>query len=219
MSKKNKKSTTGLPAKTYKPYKPLPPCHKVTEIFHKFYIGAKNQVKTMVQDIGVDVLVPLDSLQGDIWDWGFTGKICYYPILDFEDLPEDILARIVAEILENLEQGKLVGLFCLGGHGRTGYIAACVLGLLGIEDPIEYIRTNYCSKAIESNSQIRGISKFLNKPELYTKYKEAYDYGAYYGSYYGAYGGYGLDDDEYLGVNEDVDLLNFYERLWGKHSE
>ena len=201
--------------------KPKPPCHKVTEIFRKFYLGGINQVKTMVKDIGVDVLIPLDSLDGNVWDWGFTGKIAYYPINDFEVLPTDILDRLVEEILTYLEEGKLVGMFCMGGHGRTGYIAACVLGLLGVEDPIDYIRTNYCIKAIESNEQVRAISKFLHKPELYTKYKEAYDYGAYYGSYYGAYGGYGFneEDAECHGVNEDVDLLNFYERLWGKHSE
>ena len=214
MSKKDKKTKVVTSLKSYIPHKYIPPCHKVTEIFHKFYLGGKNQVKIMIQDIGVDILVPLDSLDGIIWDWGFTGQICYYPIEDFETLPTDILERVVTEILTNLEQGKLVGLFCLGGHGRTGYIAACVLGLLGIEDPIEYIRTNYCNKAIESNAQIKGISQFLNKPELYTKYKEPYDY--YSG--YGAYGGYGFneEDAEYLGMNEDVDILNFYERLWGK---
>ncbi len=204
-------STSIVPSYSYKI-----PCHKVTEIFRKFYLGGITQVKTMVQDIGVDVLVPLDSLYGDIWDWGFTGKIAYYPINDFEVLPTDILDRLVEEILTYLENGKLVGLFCVGGHGRTGYIAACVLGLLGIEDPINYIRTNYCEKAIESNEQVKAISKFLHKPELYEMYKMK-DF--YYGSYksYSSHGMYGSAfDEEYLGVNDDIELLNYYEKLWGK---
>ena len=192
--------------------KPKPPCHKVTEIYPRLYLGGYNQVKTMIQDIGVDVLVPLDSLDGIIWDWGFTGEIAYYPIEDYETLPTDILDRVVGKILDCIIENKLVGLFCIGGHGRTGYIAACVLGMLGIKDPIEYLRTNYCSKAVETNEQLKHISKYLKKPELYEKYKENEFYG--YG-YYGAYG-----DFSYYGgskvTGKDLDILSYYEGLWGK---
>ena len=67
-------------------------------------------------------------------------------------------------------ENKKVGLFCLGGHGRTGYVACGVLGKLGYADPIAQIRKVYCNSAVESNSQIKQIAKYCNAPSLETKY-------------------------------------------------
>ena len=157
--------------------KPLPPCHPVTEIIPGLYLSSYKQVKELIVDKEVDVLVPLDSLDGNIWDLGFRGEILYYPILDFSVLPDEIYSRLIDEIIQKLRlENKKVGLFCLGGHGRTGYVAAGILGQEGYADPIKYLREHYCSKAVETNAQIKAISEYLGIPSLYETYKEKYNY-------------------------------------------
>jgi hypothetical protein len=83
-----------------------------------------------------------------------------------------------------LSQGKRVAIFCIGGHGRTGYFASLVLGKLGIDDPIAHIREKHCKKAVEDQSQVEHIADFLNRPEWKEQYKifpKLYGYG--YGDY------------------------------------
>jgi len=67
--------------------------------------------------------------------------------------------------------GKKVAIFCIGGHGRTGYFTSLLLGKLGIEDPIDYLRKNYCEKAVETNCQVEAIANFLDRPELIERYR------------------------------------------------
>lgn len=139
-------------------------CHShAVEIIPNFWIGSYAQQLEMLH---CDVLVPLDSLSPDIWDFGFRGQIIYCPILDYGTLPDDVLDDLVEQIIDLLDQGKSVGMFCLGGHGRTGYVASVVLGKKGIKNPIKYIRKNYCRLAIESPLQVKHIAKVLNSPEL-----------------------------------------------------
>lgn len=153
---------------TFKP-KMLKPCHQITEIYPNFYLCNVNQVKQMVREYGVDVLVPLDHVDGSIWDL-FDGEIHYWPIEDMDVLPTNILNRAVKDIITCLKKGKKVGMFCIGGHGRTGYLAACVLGKLNISDPIQHIHDNYCIRAIEVCSQYKQISEYLNNSDLMKHY-------------------------------------------------
>lgn len=56
-----------------------------------------------------------------------------------------------------------VVMFCQGGHGRTG-TAACILGVLAGqvpvgEDPVQWVRENYCQSAVETWEQIFYIEK------------------------------------------------------------
>ena len=147
------------------------PCHDVTEICRNLFIGGLSSVTEMITEKQVDVLVPLDSLDGYIWDLGFRGEILYYPIRDFGTLPYDVYCDLIDIIYQKLYlENKKVGLFCLGGHGRTGYVACGVLGKLGYADPIAQIRKVYCNSAVESNSQIKQIAKYCNAPSLETKY-------------------------------------------------
>lgn len=147
------------------------PCHDVTEICRNLFIGGLNSVSEMILDKQVDVLIPLDSLDGNIWDLGFRGEILYYPIRDFGTLPYDVYCDLIDIIYQKLYlENKKVGLFCLGGHGRTGYVACGVLGKLGYADPIAQIRKVYCNSAVESNSQIKQIAKYCHAPSLETKY-------------------------------------------------
>ena len=147
------------------------PCHEVTEICRNLFIGGLSSVTEMITEKQVDVLVPLDSLDGSIWDLGFRGEILYYPIKDFGTLPYDVYCDLIDIIYEKLYlNNKKVGLFCLGGHGRTGYVACGILGKLGYGDPIAKIRKVYCKSAVESNSQIKQIAKYCHAPSLEAEY-------------------------------------------------
>jgi hypothetical protein len=65
-----------------------------------------------------------------------------------------------------VREGKKVGIFCMGGHGRTGYFGSLVLGMLGVEDPIQLLRDEYCKKVVESKEKINQIAAILGKPAL-----------------------------------------------------
>ena len=147
------------------------PCHVgPVEVIQNLFCGSMDESIEMVTSARVNTLVPLESLSAKIWDLGFRGEILYYPIHDFEVLPTDVLEELVAKILLCLDKGKKVGIFCQGGHGRTGYVASVILGKLGVEDPIRFLRKHYCKKAVESNIQIEHIAKVLDKPELAERY-------------------------------------------------
>lgn len=172
-------------------------CHNGPIEVHKgLFLGSFYESLDMVKPPhNVSVLVPLNDLDGSIWETGFRGEILYYPIKDYSILPTDVLMELAAKIILKLEQGERVGVFCVGGHGRTGYVASVVLGMLGYADPIEHIRTKYCSEALESRSQLNHVAEVLHRPELVEKYSATMHakpslYGSYYddyatGSYYG----------------------------------
>lgn len=135
---------------------------KATEIYPGLIIGGLRNLED-IQRMKPDVLVPLDHLPGDIWETGYRGEILYCPISDRGVLPRDVLNRIVDIIIRCLEQGKRTAVFCIGGHGRTGYLTACVLYRLGITDPITYLRKNYSILAVETEEQEDEVQKYCKK--------------------------------------------------------
>ncbi|MBI5075572.1 MAG: hypothetical protein HZB62_10475 [Nitrospirae bacterium] len=48
---------------------------------------------------------------------------------------------------------------CVGGHGRTGTALAILAALTGVapDDPVTFIRSHYCSRAVETKSQCRYV--------------------------------------------------------------
>ena len=133
---------------------------EMIEIIPDLLVGSISDVELMLHE-GIDVLMPLAFLNGRIWSTGFRGEILYYPIEDMGVLPNDVLQALVDSICSRLDEGRRVGLFCSAGHGRTGYVAACVLARRGIKDPIGYLRTKYSSKAIESEKQIDAVFTYM----------------------------------------------------------
>ena len=138
--------------------------HEPREIVPGLLLGSLRELRAIL-DWKPDVLFPLDQLPGWIWEVGFRGEIVYYPITDYGALPHDVLERLVETILDRLHEGKRAALFCVGGHGRTGYTAACVLYRLGIENPIAFLRQNYSRSAVESDEQERAIERFIRAAE------------------------------------------------------
>lgn len=134
----------------------------VYEVYPGLILGGINDLDAMVR-MRTDILVPLDRLSARVWELGFRGEILYCPIRDYSFLPDDVLERLVDQIVERHVQGKRVAIFCLGGHGRTGYVAACVLFRLGIQQPIEYLRNRYNPSYIETREQEAAIRRFCTQ--------------------------------------------------------
>ena len=189
---------------------PQLPCHSnPVEVVPGLFCGSENDFMDGIGNgLCLDTLVPLNHLDGFIWDTGFRGEILYYPIKDYSVLPPDILELLVAEIIDRINAGKKVGVFCLGGHGRTGYIASIVLGKMGTEDPIGLLREKYCKSAVESTEQIKHIADVLHKPELAKKYvvqkmdRYPYDLEHYYSSY--SHNGYEEGFWDFMDIPEDT---------------
>lgn len=140
------------------------------EIIPGLFLGNAREALAMPAR-GVTMLVPLDHLDGAVWETGFRGEIAYCPIEDYGVLPGDVLDQIVNMILSRLREGKKVGLFCMGGHGRTGYLASVVLGRMGYADPIGFLRRHYCAGAVESAAQARHIASVLGRAEFSEEYR------------------------------------------------
>jgi len=149
-----------------------PPCHTgPIEVIENLFCGSQYEALVMASArVRVDTLIPLHILDADIWKTGFRGEILYYPIEDYKVLPDDVLDDLVSKILDRLNRNKKVGLFCQGGHGRTGYVASVVLGKMGYDDPIQFLRSKYCRNAVETSAQVRHIAGVLEKPKLAQKY-------------------------------------------------
>lgn len=108
------------------------------------------------------VLVPLDRLPASIWNFGFRGEILYCPVADGGVLPDDVLEELVENILARLQAGRRVAVFCSGGLGRTGYVAACLLYRLGKQEPVDFLRGNYRYTAVETDAQAEAVSRYCS---------------------------------------------------------
>ena len=86
--------------------------------------------------------------------------------LDWPDfgVPEDRagLRRALADLLDRARKGERVEVGCLGGHGRTGTALACLAVLTGTptNEALTWVRTNYCYKAVETDSQEHLVATF-----------------------------------------------------------
>ena len=116
----------------------------------------------------VQVLIPLADVDiSGCWDKGWRGKVFYVPIQDYGTLPPDILLDYATRIADAVKAGVSVGMFCFGGHGRTGYLAAAVLSILQPElDPIRTVRYLYCRQAIECDAQVWSLIEMTGREDL-----------------------------------------------------
>lgn len=136
--------------------------HCAVEIVPGLILGGIQDLYDMLAR-NPDVLVPLDHLPGIVWDKGFRGEILYYPITDYGVLPDDVLDELAEKVTALLGEKRRVAMFCAGGHGRTGYAAACVLHLLGQATPIAFLRKNYHMSAVESEAQAEAVFSFCRR--------------------------------------------------------
>ena len=72
--------------------------------------------------------------------------------------------RALSWLLEQLSEGARVEVGCLGGHGRTGSVLASLLSMQGLTpgEAIDYVRSRYCTEAIETKGQVQFIHRVAN---------------------------------------------------------
>ena len=157
------------------------PCHiGFCEVYPHLFVGKESDLNREILS-KIDVLVPLNDLRGRIWDMGYRNEIMYVPISDFSTLPQDVEEMYVEKITNLVKDGKNVAIFCLGGHGRTGYIASLVLYNLGYKNPIHHLKTVYCDKVIESYDQLDAVAMYCDNEDLLELYdKTVYGGGSLY---------------------------------------
>ena len=75
---------------------------------------------------------------------------------DMKGIPQSTLSIILRYVCKAIESGEDVEIACLGGHGRTGTLAAavCMKYGMGVKESIEHVRGTYCNEAIETGEQV-----------------------------------------------------------------
>lgn len=87
------------------------------------------------------------------------GESFLFPIQDMH-APSDPVAfkQLIEWTAMQVIAKKKVHMGCIGGHGRTGTVfAALVAHMMGRTDAIQYVRENYCVKAVESKAQVEFL--------------------------------------------------------------
>jgi hypothetical protein len=75
---------------------------------------------------------------------------------DMRSVPLSTLSLVLKYIHNALENGEDIEVACMGGHGRTGTLAAamCMMYNMGVKEAINHVREEYCKEAIESCEQV-----------------------------------------------------------------
>jgi hypothetical protein len=69
--------------------------------------------------------------------------------------------------LNMIRAGKTIGFGCVGGHGRTGWLAAkLIVALTGVsgDQAVAALRENYCHKAVETQAQADDLGLVEQEP-------------------------------------------------------
>jgi Swiss Army Knife protein, DSP-PTPase phosphatase domain len=80
-------------------------------------------------------------------------------MLDWPDfgVPADteVATHEIRAAYERARRGESVEVACIGGHGRTGTVLACMAVLAGVpvNDAVAWVRETYCSRAVQEPSQ------------------------------------------------------------------
>jgi hypothetical protein len=84
---------------------------------------------------------------------------CLAYSLDWPDYGVPVWNEIAYQSIQDAyglaEDGSFVEVGCIGGHGRTGTVIACMAVLAGVPacEAVEWVRKNYCEHAVESDKQ------------------------------------------------------------------
>jgi protein-tyrosine phosphatase len=89
-------------------------------------------------------------------------KTEWFPMPDFGAPEPTEFADLVARIMGHLSAGRKVLIHCVGGLGRAGLTAACVLKHHGISgtDAIRQVRRDRSPLAVENEIQARFVEEY-----------------------------------------------------------
>jgi hypothetical protein len=94
------------------------------------------------------------------WDPPWSHEHVVWP--DFGVPDPGPLRSSLERLLARARDGDLVEIGCLGGHGRTGTALGCLAVLTGTphDEAVEWVRTVYCSDAVETDEQRAFVESF-----------------------------------------------------------
>jgi hypothetical protein len=150
-------SATTVSSKTFKRCLDDHPGLKIGEF--TVYGGSCSEPRVMDADIyvGLDRSMEIGP-KGYPWN---GGESFLFYIKDM-GIPTDTeeFKKMIDWLVVQIKEGKKVHVGCIGGHGRTGMVlSALVKVMTGEKDAIQYVRKNYCKKAVETSAQIDFLVK------------------------------------------------------------
>lgn len=99
-----------------------------------------------------------------IWQPAWPAAQMEWP--DF-GVPTDAEAAdaVIEDAFARAQRGEAVEVACVGGHGRTGTLLACMAVLAGVrpDDAVSWVRQHYCERAVQEPSQAYWMERFAER--------------------------------------------------------
>jgi hypothetical protein len=89
--------------------------------------------------------------------------------LDWPDfgVPSAVAAAdaLIEAAFARARNGERVEVACVGGHGRTGTVLACIAVLAGIpaSEAVRWVREHYCERALQEPAQEYWMQRFAER--------------------------------------------------------
>lgn len=104
-----------------------------------------------------------------------TGVDLHLPIVDFQvPTSNGKTAQVVQGTIKAAIDGKKPYVGCMGGWGRTGLVLALIAKAAGEDDPVDFVRKNYASHAVETLPQLQFVNNFDVTELRRTMYRDAW---------------------------------------------
>jgi hypothetical protein len=111
---------------------------------------------------------------GEFPDYGLYCDRMWEPtwpadMLDWPDfgVPRDLAAAdaLILSAFRRARAGERVEVACVGGHGRSGTILACMAVLAGVPaaSAVQWLRQHYCERAVQEPSQQYWVERFAER--------------------------------------------------------
>lgn len=82
------------------------------------------------------------------------------PTPDFNVPSKTTLDLGVRKAVKAILKGQPLYVGCMAGRGRTGLFLAILAKTFGVENPVEYVRENYYSHAVETQGQYDFVTRY-----------------------------------------------------------
>lgn len=143
------------------PYKRCYESHKPLVLGEGIQVYGGSCGSPIITDADVYVGFDLSMKRSDkSFPWEPGESFLYYiPDMHAPSDPGSFI-KLVDWLVVQLTAQKKVHLGCIGGHGRTGTVLSALASvMLGEKEAIDYVRQNYCPKAVESEAQVKFLMK------------------------------------------------------------
>jgi hypothetical protein len=99
-----------------------------------------------------------------LWEPTWNAVMLEWP--DF-GVPSDIerVDAVIRAAFERAKRGERVEVACVGGHGRSGTVLACMAVLAGVpaDQAVGWLRQMYCVRAVQEPAQQYWVERFAER--------------------------------------------------------